>query len=265
MKSLALLLTPFLFTGGVEAALVAHYGFEEGSGETAFDSANADGTATPGDDGSIVGAVHVPGMMGLYALHFQGGGAHVSLEPGGGNNDILNSASAATFATWIKLDSYPSDIGTVVFFSTSSNSSNSRGGVFISGAGFVEVAGRAEDATSFQSRLSTSQLPLNEWIHLTGVIDYANDVVEIYFGGVAQPLSGGSVSFPGAATSSTDSAASTLGATGGSFEFLNGSLDDVRIYNERLGPTAILAIVPEPSVFVLFGCIAALVPFIRRR
>lgn len=265
MKSLALLLMPFLIAGGVEAALITHYGFEEGSGGTAFDSANADGTATPNDDGSIVGAMHVPGMVGLYALHFQGEGAHVSLEPGGGNNDILNSASAATFATWIKLDSYPSDIGTVVFFSTSSNASNSRGGIFISGAGFVEVAGRAEDATSFQSRLSMSQLPLNEWVHLTGVIDYANDVVEIYFGGIAQPLSGGSVSFPGAATSSTNSAASTLGATGGSFEFLNGSLDDVRVYNEKLGPAAILAIVPEPSVFVFVAGIGVLLPFFRRR
>ncbi len=248
------------FTLSLEAALVAHYDFEEGAGSLAADSALIDGTPTPDDSGTISGAVHVPGVVGNFALSFDGNNDFVDLEPGGINNDILGSTSAATFATWVRLNAYPSDIGTIAFFSLPSSSLNSRGGIFISGSGFVEVAGRAADSDPFQSRLSSTALPLSEWVHLAGVLDYANEEVEIYFDGVLQPLAAGSINFSASSTPTTLSDASTLASTGGVFEYLNGTLDDVRIYNERLDGTQVAALVPEPSTTALIavGVVCAL-------
>lgn len=236
---------------GAVAALVAQYGFEEGSGSIAGDSALTDGTLTPNDTGTIVGATHSQGVVGNFALSFNGIDDYINLEPGGVDNDILGSAASVTFTSWLRLSSYPSDVASVAFFSVPSNSFNSRGGMFISRNGSIEVAGRASDTDSFQSRLSSTKLPLNKWVHVAGVLDYSNQEVEIYIDGLLQPLAAGSVNFSASSTPATLSRASTLGSTGGAFEFFHGSMDDVRIYNERLNGPRIVALIPEPSSMFL--------------
>lgn len=249
---------------GAIAALVAQYGFEEGSGSIAGDSSLMDGTLTPNDKGTIVGATHTQGIVGNFSLRFDGINDYVNLESDGIDNDILGSAASVTFTSWLRLDSYPSDVASVAFFSVPSSSLNSRGGMFISREGFIEVAGRASDTDSFQSRLSTTSLPLNRWIHVAGVLDYSTEEVEIYFDGLLQPLASGSVNFSASSTPATLSRASTLGSTGGAFEFFHGSMDDVRIYNERLDGSKVMALIPEPSSLFL-ASISAIYVLRRRR
>ncbi len=268
MKSQLPFLLFVLFTSSGYAGLVAQYGFEEGSGSIAFDSAVADGTSSPVDDGTIINAQYVPGKVGSFALRLSGSSSYVSLEPNGQNNDLLNNASGASFTTWIKIDAYPSDIGSLAFISTTNNSFESRGGMFISGDGFVEVAGRASDSSSFQSRVTSSQVALDEWIHIAGVIDYANDRIDIYFNGELQLLLPGSISFPQTTTSTTDSSASTLGSTAGAFEFFAGTLDDLRIYNEALDSSAVMQTIAEPTAFSFLASVLVvwmLWTFVRRR
>ena len=236
---------------GAIAALVAQYGFEEGSGSIAEDFALLDGTLTPNDTGTIIGATHSQGVVGNFALSFDGINDYINLEPGGLDNDILGSAAAITFTSWLRLDSYPTDVASIAFFSVPTNSFNSRGGMFISRNGFIEIAGRASDTDSFQSRLSTTNLPLDKWVHVAGVLDYSNEEVKIYIDGLLQPLAAGSVNFSESSTPATLSRASTLGSTGGAFEFYHGSMDDVRIYNERLNGSEIVALIPEPSSILL--------------
>ncbi len=249
---------------GALAALVAQYGFEEGSGSIAGDFALTDGTPTPNDTGTIIGATHYQGVVGNFALSFDGINDYINLEPGGFDNDILGSAAGVTFASWLRLDSYPSDVASIAFFSVPSNPINSRGGMFISRDGFIEVAGRASDTDSFQSRLSTTNLPLNKWVHVAGVLDYSSEEVEIYIDGFLQPLAAGSVNFSATSTPATLSRASTLGSTGGAFEFYHGSMDDVRIYNERLNGSDIAVLIPEPSSIFL-ASISAILVLIRKR
>jgi Concanavalin A-like lectin/glucanases superfamily len=241
------------------AALVAQYGFEEGSGAIAGDSALTDGTTNPNDTGTIIGATHSQGVVGNFALSLDGISDYIDLEFGGLDNDILGSAAAVTFSSWLRLDSYPSDVASIIFFSVPFNSLNSRGGMFISRDGFVEVAGRASDTDSFQSRISTTKLPLNAWVHVAGILDYSNEEVEIYIDGSLQPLAAGSVNFSATSTPATLSGASTLGSTGGLFEFYHGSMDDVRIYNERLNGSEIAVLIPETSSIFLVAISAILV------
>lgn len=266
IKNLAYCLVIYSFVPQHEAlaALVAHYGFEEGSGSIAGDSSLTDGTLTPNDTGTIIGATHGPGIIGDFSLRFDGVNDYVNLESDGVDNDILGSAASVTFTSWLRLESYPSDVASIAFFSIPSNSLNSRGGMFISRSGSVEVAGRASDTDSFQSRLSTTSLSLNKWIHVAGVLDYSNQEVEIYFDGVLQPLAAGSVNFSALSTPATLSRASTLGSTAGVMEFFHGSMDDVRIYNERLDKGKIVALIPEPSTTYL-SFISAMFVLRRRR
>ena len=95
------------------AALVGHYGFEEGSGIFAFDSALSDGTPTPDDSANSSGTYYVPGIIGSYALHING----VNGSPVFGNQDMLNGASGVTFAAWVRLDALPvgGNISSIVF------------------------------------------------------------------------------------------------------------------------------------------------------
>jgi len=165
MKRCFLSLLALLIAGSLcSAKLVAHFDFEEGSGDVALDGALDDGTATPDDSGYIDGATHLPGVVGNYALHI-GKYESVELEANDGAGDILTSAPAATFAAWVKLDVHPSDIGTIVFISTPTSSANSRGGLFVQSDGAVEVGGRAADSDWFQSRVSSTTLPLKEFNH----------------------------------------------------------------------------------------------------
>lgn len=265
IKTLVYCLVIFSFAPqrGAVAALVAQYGFEEGSGLIAGDSALMDGTLTPNDSGTIVGARHSQGVVGNFALSFNGINDYINLEPGGFDNDILGSTASVTFTSWLRLDSYPSNVASVAFFSVPSSSLNSRGGMFISRDGSIEVAGRDSDTDSFQSRLSVTKLPLNQWVHIASVLDYLNEEVEVYIDGLLQPLAAGAVNFSESSTPATLSRASTLGSTGGAFEFFHGSMDNFIIYNERLDKSKIVVMIPElSSVFLAF---ISAITFLRRR
>jgi hypothetical protein len=242
-----------VITSRIDAALVAYYGFEEGAGNDVYDAALADGTATPDDSGVIVGAAtYVTGVVGDHALSFDGMGAFVRAGNVLGAHDMLNAAPGVTFAMWAKINALPSDVASLAFGSVSFNSLNSGAVIDVTSSGRLEVAGRSFDFDRFQSRITESVLALDEWHHLAGVIDYPNGEISIYFDGVLQPLLPGSVAFSGTSSANINSASITLGSTGGFFEFFNGTLDDVRIYNEALSGEQIAALaVPEPSRTIL--------------
>jgi hypothetical protein len=243
----------FAFLPLSEAALVARYGFEEGSGPFALDSAIDDGTPTPIDDGVLSGGpTFVAGRVGAFALDLDGSNAFVNLERSGSDNDLINSAGGVTLTAWINLDAFPSDIGSIIMLSRFGNSSESRAVLDITSTGAVEAGGRASDGETFRSRITSSPVTLGTWMHLAAVINYAADSVTIYVDGVARPLLAGSTNFTGTTTPNTNSQSSSIGSTAGAFEFINGRVDEVRIYNEALSANAIAAtMVPEPAAAVL--------------
>jgi len=78
-------------------------------------------------------------------------------------------------------------------------------------------------------RTNTSPLTTGEWHHVTAVVDYANDSVDIYVDGVLQTTTG-SESFTSTATPNTPSAAATIGSNEGKTnELYDGVIDEVHI------------------------------------
>ena len=93
-------------TGNASGDLILHWGFDEGSGTTAFDSSGN------GHDGTIEGNVTwTVGKIG-GALEFDGSDCHVVDEAAG---DYINGLDAITICLWIKSDIVGTDKGFVIF------------------------------------------------------------------------------------------------------------------------------------------------------
>ncbi len=220
------------------AALVGSYDFEGPLSSQQVDLANPDGTATPYDPGRISGsAVHVSGHRGAFAMSFDGSSAYLNL----GTQDMGRAAPGITLASWIKVRSFPADIASLIFLSRFSSRIEARAVLDITSNGQVEAGGRAGDAEGFQSRVSVAPLALDEWTHLVGVLNYAARTIEIFINGSPQAVTGGAINFA-ATTADTDSRIATIGSTGGIFEFFDGEMDEVRIFNHALTETQVAAV-----------------------
>jgi hypothetical protein len=106
---------------------------------------------------------------------------------------------------------------------------------------------------------STSDLPANEWVHVTCVADAAAGMKDIYLNGQL------AASTPWVPTTFANSivpiylAAST--ANPFAHLFLNGSMDEVRFYDRALSASEVMTLVPEPAtttLAVLASCIGLL-------
>ncbi len=146
-------------------------------------------------------------------------------------------ANAVTFAAWVRLEDLGGRIGgyvicqgkylvpeTYSLFVTESRVPEAR----------VHVGG------GYYKAESSEALSVGQWTHLTGVYDGIAGDLSIYVDGVSkghQPISG-----------ALDQNTQSLyfgGDFGNSLTTWEGSIDEVRIYNDALGPEQVKAIVPE--------------------
>jgi hypothetical protein len=120
-------------------------------------------------------------------------------------------------------------------------STNTRAALQITSGGNVQVQARSTDADSLRTTTASAAVVANTWYHIAGTVDYTTGIEAIYIdGGI---ILAGAVAFAGTATSNTNSVAALIGSdAGGTSGFLDGLLEDVRIYNKVLGPNTIQTI-----------------------
>ncbi|HYE18563.1 MAG TPA: LamG domain-containing protein [Tepidisphaeraceae bacterium] len=251
------------------AALVVHYGFEEGLGTTALDSATADGTPTPVDNGSLRnGVTYVPGIVGSFAVNLDGADDDVLVNGITGNDqDVISGSGGATLAAWVRMDTITGATRDVVQIRRNGSSSEGRAVLRVLSNGAIQVGVRTADTTAGAVVLDSAAglVATDTWAHVAGVIDIPNDTITIYLNGVAVATSAAGDTF-GAATAfpNTLSNAVLFGSNGGQGNRVDGLIDDGRIYNEALDASAIAALVPEPGVVGL-AAVAGLGALGRRR
>lgn len=165
-------------------------------------------------------------------LSFNGSSSYLDF----GNQAIgpkINSAAGVTVSYWINLAGTPSANGyQVLAVKMGANS----GGVDdkIDSSRKVTFGGRSTAADSFQNVTSNAVLATGAWYYVVGVYNYTNHTIAIYINGVAD-VNPTSVSFGAATyTHSWSSGTDQIGDFTGNSRFLNGKLDDVRIYNRVL-------------------------------
>ena len=245
------------------AALVAHYKFDEGSGTTALDSAGGDQNATQNQgtigwtgSGKIGGALDLPGTASLQAADAIGAGA-----------------TAYTISLWVNMDDTPGYDG--IYSARSENM-----GINVEGGSSANLHGdfRYDNHPGGGSQgvdSANGSLVVGTWHHMA--ITWAADKSgSIYLDGLnvgSQPASSAAI---------YDGHLSTWNigddpCCGG--RELNAQLDDLAVWDEKLSDADILAIfnggnngldaptaltVPEPSS-ALLGLVGALGLLRRRR
>ncbi len=196
--------------------LVAHYSFDEGNGTTAGDA----GTAGPYNGTLVGGATWTAGKVGSGAVSFNGSGQYVDI-PG---FNTLNGAGAATISFWAHglttLKPFISKWGSGRLFDIKANGDS------------LSVIWRIASATpggvSLTHTTPANSLSGSAWNHI--VIVYNNPTSIIYINGVEISRvtgAGGTLN-----TDVTDSLKLGVNATP---SYLQGEMDDVRLYNRAVG------------------------------
>ncbi len=154
--------------------------------------------------------------------------AHLHL---GNELDLVRDAATATLSAWVNADSTLGSHEVVAISRGSGATVQSRAGFFVGNNGSIGVFARTlDDDTDWNWRATTTTpITTGSWHWVTSVIDYANDSIQVFVDGVAQPM-GAPASFIGTATQDSDATTAAIGAQddGGS-TFWDGRLDEVRV------------------------------------
>jgi hypothetical protein len=149
----------------------------------------------------------------------------------GTNLPLLMNVGACTLSAWVNvaMNFYTQDVVSVSLHGSEPPTFRVRAYLSLDDYFRIWAGGRASDLEELQNAYSASWL-LDEynWHYLVAVIDYANDGVTMFLDG--QRLGAAVMEFTSSATSDTTVDNAALGsAADGSYNFLDGLLDEVRI------------------------------------
>lgn len=177
-------------------------------------------TPTTATSNSITIAATTP--PAATGLHLDGTNDYVTLP---NLNPISDGvAGEYTVETWVKLNAYTSSLGCWIYGDENANN----GGIImqISATGYIWTYRQAAGIVT-----STAQVPLNTWTHIAFSQDASN--LKLYVNGVfIQNL------LSGTNRHIETTNAPRIGATG-TTRLLNGTLDEMRIWNKALTPSEI--------------------------
>ena len=202
--------------------------FDAGSGTTATDSSGNNRTATlTGGAGWTSSA-----KIGAYALNLSGTSQYAQAT-----GAALNTSNSFTAAAWVKLNSV-SGYQTVL-----SIDGNNVSGFYLqlSGANGRFVFNRlASDSTSAASTVAaaTAAPVVGTWYHVAGVYNKSANTIALYVNGVLQQ----SVTYTPKWRANGNTAIGRGRFNAGNVDFLNGAIDDARLYASALTATQVQAL-----------------------
>jgi hypothetical protein len=224
----------------VQGGLVAAYSFDEGTGSVILDSSGM------GNTGTISGATWTAGKFG-NALSF-GGNNYVDL----GSGPILNfpSGSGFTISGWFKtVDSF----GPIVSFRSSADSSPvidlmvGYDGV-ISDSGKIEALVR-DDARSGFAEITGGAVNDGVWHNFAITRSQSSSNLVLYVDAASQGMAagqGGQITTSGMRSIGSEQRWANDGFGNNDQRYINGLIDEVRVYNRSLSQAEILADMNTP-------------------
>lgn len=152
---------------------------------------------------------------------------------------VVKNVAGATIAAWVYIDSFPTGLNKYNVFS------RSRGIDIIyervelqiySSAGLLRAAGAPNDGDNVQNFTeAVSSLSINTWLHVAATFDFINRIIRLYTNGVLVATSATIVLWTAGNSSNTNSLRGSIGSELGNAEYMNGKIDDCRLYNLMLG------------------------------
>src|SRR5467141_1787422 len=228
-------LTPAQIQGDMNAPIgktalpTATYGFNEGSGNT---TADASGNANVG---TLSGPSWTTAGRYGYALSFNGTNAYVEAA----NSNSLNPGTAATFSAWVNVLAANANISSVINKWSQTSDDEYLFGLDSSNRltfAWQTTGGNVWGRPSYNIVSGNVQVPLGTWTYITVVRNgpaisfYVNGNLDATFSAAADanPFQNGINTL-------------RIGGQnrGGMTRVLNGTIDEVRMYNQALTPTQI--------------------------
>jgi histone H3/H4 len=210
------LASPVIAQASTDAVLILH--FDEGSGTIANDESGH------GNDGTIYGATWTTGVSGK-ALEFDGSNDYVDC----GYDSSLDITDAITVEAWVNaklstanqviVDKYKPGVGGYMLDVRSTGN-----------FGFLVIFSDGGDG------IARSSMTTNEWIHLVGVYNGIGNTYLYINGNLTD-----SDYDAGKTTLITNDKSATIGYPYTRFNYFNGAIDEVAIYNRALSPEEINA------------------------
>ena len=260
----------------IQAGLILHYTFDEGSGTSAASSVNgtAGNTLTLSATGSGWGAGQ-SGFGGAMQIT-SGAGSALAADAGTWSPHVYGSGAnqSITMTMWVNLTAGQSSAPTLMGAADTGNFRHqgvirANGGASpMEAGGFIRTAGSAQ--TIQTTRNATSGFAAGEWHHLAMTLDVTDAVTDtatmrFYIDGVQKST------VIDSAWAGWDLASglneSGVGAGNNGTHSFSGLYDDVRIYDTALTPAEVLEsmhAIPEPSSTALLG-LGSLALILRRR
>jgi hypothetical protein len=176
--------------------------------------------------GSMDSSDLVTGIIGR-AVAFDGTNDRFQL---GSGKSIYKNIGSATISAWVKLNSTSEQDFFTVGTNNLGGAHPSRAEIGLINTDEINLYARSTDSEGDKSATTTtSPFSTGEWIHVTGVYDYANDSLAIYFNGELE-YSATCVGFSQSSTDNTNPADVVIGAEdNGALHFFNGIMDEVSI------------------------------------
>lgn len=210
-------------------ALHAHLKFDESSGTNAVDSTGNGWTGT-----LVNGPLRVAGISG-NAVDLDGTNDHVRLPTG-----IVNGLTKTTIATWVHLDTLVN--WTRIFDFGSSTSIN----MFLSprsGITNLPVFALTTSGNGGEQRINSSvAFPVNVWTHVAVTLNGSIGI--LYINGVEVGRNNGMTLSPSSMGATT---INYIGRSQYNDPYLNGRIDDFRIYDSALSPAEVAALATMPT------------------
>jgi hypothetical protein len=225
-----------LSAGTVNAAIVAHWTFDEGQGNTAYDSVN-------GYNGVISGAAWTTGKVG-GALSFDGINDYVSVA----DNAALDITGDITIAAWVSFargGNEQSHSEQVIVSKSLNNGATYNPFDFRTSIDIVpQLAFVRANNSTHRFVYSTEPIPLSSWHHVA--VTVRDGIANFYVDGILT----GKFHDDLFQTAAANSRPLYIGRRDDGL-YLQGMIDDVRIYNNALSSQEIQTLVPEPATLAL--------------
>ncbi len=212
------------------ANLWAYLRFDETSGTTATDSTGH------GWNGTLSGATWTSGLIG-NALDLNGSSEYATLPTG-----VVNGLTSLTIATWVHLDA--ASVWSRVFDFGSGTATN----MFLTASEGTRVRFALKAGGGEQQIDGTVPLPTNAWTHVA--VTLSGNTGRLYVNGVQVGQNTGMTLTPSSMGATTQN---WIGRSQWADPYLNGRVDDFRIYTNALSAANIAVLARVPTAPTLAG------------
>lgn len=235
--------------------LIGYWKLDETTGTTAADSSSSAITGTyVGTPAVVTSTAQLPppfgGISNTACLDFNNAASGQCINLGA-NLPLLNNVTGATLAYWVNARTIV--VGTGLSIAVGGGTppfGTSRSSLELAATNRIQGLARGADADPSKFRQTPDNaISLSTWVHVATTVDYPTGNIKVYVNGVEVTTGitdmGGPIVSPTAATNSTNAAiAASDGANGA---FMDGLMDDVRVYSRVLTPAEIFALAaPAP-------------------